>query len=98
MGQFERVPWLRELEPQALLINSIDAKARGISNGDNVKVFNERGLLPKDIQDFGRMNAVYGEYFTKNPPARSTLEVAALPIGAAVEIEAVAVIGQPHGD
>jgi anaerobic dimethyl sulfoxide reductase subunit A len=41
--QFESVPWLSELVSQALSINPIDAKARGISNGDQVRVFNDRG-------------------------------------------------------
>jgi len=45
----------------------------------------------RDMNDFPRMNAIYGEFFTINPPARSTVQVAALPKGAAVEIEAVAV-------
>jgi 2-iminobutanoate/2-iminopropanoate deaminase len=44
-----------------------------------------------DINDFSRMNAVYAEFFTQNPPARSAVQVAALPKGGAVEIEAVAV-------
>jgi len=43
--QFETVPWLRELVPQALSINPIDAKARGISEGDEVMVFNDRGKV-----------------------------------------------------
>jgi anaerobic dimethyl sulfoxide reductase subunit A len=42
-GQFERVPWLRELEPQAMLINRVDAEARGIEDEDKVRVFNDRG-------------------------------------------------------
>jgi 2-iminobutanoate/2-iminopropanoate deaminase len=46
----------------------------------------------KDMKEFPRMNAVYAEYFQKDPPARSTVEVAALPKGAAVEIEAVAAV------
>ena len=46
----------------------------------------------KDINDFGRMNAVYGEFFKDNPPARSAVQVAALPKNGAVEIEAVALI------
>lgn len=44
----------------------------------------------RDINDFARMNAVYGEFFVENPPARSAFQVAALPKGAAVEIETVA--------
>jgi len=42
-SQFDRVSWLRELLPQAISINPIDAEARGISDGDEVRVFNDRG-------------------------------------------------------
>jgi 2-iminobutanoate/2-iminopropanoate deaminase len=45
-----------------------------------------------DMADFSRMNAVYGEFFTDNPPARSAVQVAGLPKGALVEIEAVGLI------
>lgn len=45
-----------------------------------------------DMKEFRTVNAIYGEYFQENPPARSTVEVAGLPLGALVEIEAVAVI------
>jgi len=41
--QFHNVPWLNELETQAMLINSVDAQARGIKEGDRVMVFNDRG-------------------------------------------------------
>lgn len=47
----------------------------------------------QDIQDFGAMNQVYAEFFPADPPARSAVQVAALPLGALVEIEAVAVLG-----
>lgn len=43
-----------------------------------------------DIADFAAMNEVYARYFSKNPPARSAFQVAALPKGARVEIEAIA--------
>lgn len=43
-----------------------------------------------DMADFTKVNAVYGSYFSQQPPARSTVQVAALPKGARVEIEAVA--------
>lgn len=43
-----------------------------------------------NIDDFAAVNAVYGEYFPSDPPARSTVAVAALPRGAAVEIEIIA--------
>jgi len=45
-----------------------------------------------DIGEFGLMNEVYGTFFTENCPARSAFQVAALPLGAAVEIEAVALL------
>jgi 2-iminobutanoate/2-iminopropanoate deaminase len=44
----------------------------------------------QDMNEFSIMNQVYAEFFTKNPPARSTVEVAALPLGGRVEIEIVA--------
>jgi len=43
-----------------------------------------------DIDDFEPMNDVYGDYFDAEPPARSAIEAGALPLGMAVEIEAVA--------
>ncbi|MHB0987051.1 MAG: RidA family protein [Bellilinea sp.] len=46
----------------------------------------------QDMNDFARMNAVYGEFFVTNPPARSAVQVAGLPKGAQVEIEAVALV------
>ena len=46
----------------------------------------------KDMNDFPRMNAIYAEFFGENPPARSTVAVAALPKGGLVEIEAIALI------
>ncbi len=46
----------------------------------------------KDMDDFGIINEVYSRYFTKEPPARSCVEVARLPKDVLVEIEAVAVV------
>lgn len=46
----------------------------------------------RDINDFNKMNAIYGPFFPENPPARSAIQVAALPRGAAVEIESVALV------
>ncbi len=43
-----------------------------------------------NLEDFAAFNEVYGHYFAKDPPARSTVQVAALPRGAKVEIEAIA--------
>lgn len=43
-----------------------------------------------DMNDFGTVNTVYAQYFTQEPPARSTIAVSALPKGVNVEIEVVA--------
>lgn len=48
----------------------------------------------QDMNDFARMNAVYARYFPSEPPARSTIQVAALPRAAAVEIECMALLGE----
>ena len=46
-----------------------------------------------DLNDFSKMNAVYAEFFPETKPARTTVQVAALPRGLLVEIECVAVVG-----
>jgi 2-iminobutanoate/2-iminopropanoate deaminase len=48
----------------------------------------------RDMNDFSLMNSIYAEFFLYDPPARSTVQVAALPKGAAVEIEAIALVEQ----
>ena len=45
-----------------------------------------------DLADFAKVNEVYAKYFGASPPARSTVQVAALPRGARIEIDAIAVI------
>ncbi|MFZ1042988.1 MAG: RidA family protein [Anaerolineales bacterium] len=52
----------------------------------------------KDMNDFAKMNAIYGEFFSENPPARSTIAAAALPKNALVEIEVIALLKSPRGD
>jgi len=47
-------------------------------------------LFLADMADFAKVNAVYGRYFPKEPPARSTFQVAGLPRNARIEIELVA--------
>lgn len=46
-----------------------------------------------DMDDFAAVNAVYGEFFTGTPPARSAVQVARLPKDGFVEIEAIAFLG-----
>lgn len=62
-------------------------EAAGSQMGDIAKTT----VFLTDLADFAAMNEVYGRYFTSQPPARSTIQVAALPGGANVEIEAIAV-------
>jgi 2-iminobutanoate/2-iminopropanoate deaminase len=50
-------------------------------------------IFVADLADFQTVNAVYAEFFEHAPPARSTVEVAALPLGGLVEIEVIAVVG-----
>ncbi|HLD94798.1 MAG TPA: RidA family protein [Anaerolineales bacterium] len=61
-------------------------KAAGVSFDNVVKTT----LFLIDIGDFSAVNEIYAQYFGKEPPARSTFQVAALPGGALVEIEAIA--------
>lgn len=48
-------------------------------------------IFVTNLGDFTAINKVYGSFFASDPPARSTVQVAALPMGANVEIEAVAI-------
>lgn len=49
-------------------------------------------IFLKDMGDFAALNEIYGEYFRKSHPARSTIQAAALPLGALVEIEVIAML------
>jgi 2-iminobutanoate/2-iminopropanoate deaminase len=58
----------------------------GLSRGEGVKTL----VFMTDLAEFAAMNEVYASYFSENPPARSCVQVAALPMGAKIEIEVVA--------
>jgi 2-iminobutanoate/2-iminopropanoate deaminase len=76
-----------EAETKQTLLNvKAILEAAGASLADVVKAT----VFLRDINDFNRMNAVYGTFFSENPPARSAFQVAALPRGAAIEIETIA--------
>jgi len=47
-------------------------------------------IFVSDMGNFGRINEIYGKYFTENPPARETVEVSGLPKGVNVEISCIA--------
>ena len=63
-------------------------KVAGASYGDVVKTT----IFVKDLADFKTVNTVYAEFFDGVYPARSCVQVAALPMGGLVEIEAVALV------
>ncbi|MDU2599433.1 MULTISPECIES: RidA family protein [Anaerococcus] len=81
------------------LVTEISAAARQSLN--NIKaILEESGssldkvikctVFLADINDFAAVNEVYKEFFDEHKPARSAIQVAALPLGASVEIEAIA--------
>jgi 2-iminobutanoate/2-iminopropanoate deaminase len=89
------------LEPAtgSLMPGGIEAETRqalvNISNvltdaGSGLEQIVKTIVFLKDMAEFSKMNAVYAEFFNVDPPARSTIQAAALPKGGAVEIEAVA--------
>jgi 2-iminobutanoate/2-iminopropanoate deaminase len=91
------------LDPQtgALAAGGIEAETRQSLNnlaaileaaGSSMSLVLKTTVFLRDMADFAKMNAVYGEFFRDEPPARSAVQVAALPKGAAVEIEAVAAL------
>lgn len=76
-----------EAETRQALINLGNVLNSAGSSYDKVV---KTQVFLRDMNDFVRFNTIYGEFFKENPPARSTVQVAALPKSAAVEIEAVA--------
>lgn len=68
------------------------------SGGSSLDLVVKTTVFMRDLSEFAKMNAVYAEFFGDEPPARSTIQVVALPKGAAVEIEAVAVVAAAQAD
>ena len=97
-GQIGLVP-----ETGELVEGGIEAETRraltNLSNllqaaGTSLSAVVKTTVFLRDMNDFSRMNDVYAEFFPQDPPARSTVAAAALPRGAAVEIELVAYLGE----
>lgn len=88
------------LDPQTgKLQDGVEAQARqALANvkavlaaaGTSVEKVVKVTLFLADMADFAKVNAIYGEVFHQELPARSTIQVAALPLGGLVEIEVVA--------
>lgn len=81
------------VEQTRQVLNNLTAvlASAGLTLSDVVKTT----IFLVDINDFGAVNGVYGERMGAPPPARSTVAVAALPLGARVEIEAIATVTIP---
>jgi 2-iminobutanoate/2-iminopropanoate deaminase len=99
-GQVGRVPGTKDISPDIQeqtrqVIKNLEAVLRE-ANSDLDHVVKTTIFL-QNISDFSRVNMIYETYFSKNKPARSTVEVAKLPqgdlpIAPLVEIEAIAVL------
>lgn len=75
---------------QALDNLSVVAQEMGLSLSQTVKTT----VFLTNLNDFAMVNGIYQEYFSENPPARSCVQVAALPKGALVEVEAIVYRGE----
>ncbi|NJN82629.1 MAG: hypothetical protein HC802_10405 [Caldilineaceae bacterium] len=88
------------LDPQSgKLVDGVEAQTRqALTNlaavltaaGSSLELVVKTTIFLADMRDFSTVNAVYGAVFGSQPPARSTVQVAALPLGGLVEIEVVA--------
>ncbi len=78
-----------EAETRQALLN---LKAVLEAGGSSLAQVLKTTVYLRDMADFTRVNTVYAEFFKENPPARSAVQVAALPRNGAVEIEAVALV------
>ena len=86
-----------------LVSDAFEAQARQVfanltsvfaSEGATLENIFKTTVFLSDIGNYSAMNSIYTEYFTFSPnPARSALAVAALPLGALIEIEAIAYVG-----
>jgi 2-iminobutanoate/2-iminopropanoate deaminase len=94
-AQGEIVPGGIEAETRQVLCNIQNILE---SAGSRLDLVVKTTVFLRDMNDFARMNNVYGDFFKDSPPARSTVEVSALPKGSAVEIDAIAVLPQVTGD
>ncbi|MBX2998330.1 MAG: RidA family protein [Caldilineaceae bacterium] len=62
------------------------------ASGSGMDRILKTSIFLTDMADFGVVNRIYAEAFDTEPPARSTFQVAALPLGALIEIEAIALV------
>ncbi len=70
------------------MLSNVDAVLRAAGSGLHRVV--KMTVFMTDLGDFQAMNGVYAEFFPSDPPARSAVQVVALPLGVQIEMEAVA--------
>jgi 2-iminobutanoate/2-iminopropanoate deaminase len=96
-GQIALIP-----ETGQLVEGGIEAQIRQVMQnlasvleaaGSNLANVVKTTIFVTNLEDFAVINKVYGSFFASDPPARSTVQVAALPLGANVEIEVIAIAG-----
>ncbi len=76
-------------EKTELILNNISSILS--SEGSSMNHIVKCTIFLTDMSKFTEVNKAYGNFFSENPPARSCIEVKGLPLGAEIEIEAVAV-------
>lgn len=69
-----------------------NVKALLEASGTNLSKVLKTTVFLRAMADFAAMNAIYSTYFPENPPARSTIAVADLPLNALIEIETIALL------
>ena len=91
------------LDPKTGALDDKDIESETTRVMENLKAVLEEGgsslddivkttIFLRDMKDFATVNTVYATYFKTTPPARSTVQVAALPKGVGVEVECIAVV------
>ena len=95
-GQIPLNPQTMEVESDCITAQTkqVMENLKAVLSAENVTFDNviKCTIFLADMNDFGKVNEVYGEYFPQNPPARSCVEVARLPRDVKVEIECIAAL------
>ena len=78
------------------VLNNLKQVLEAANSGLNYVV--KTTVFLRDMADFPKMNAIYAEFFSENPPARSTVAAKTLPKDVAVEIEAIALIAPANNN
>jgi 2-iminobutanoate/2-iminopropanoate deaminase len=95
-GQIPLIPGTKNLieggirEQTQRVLESVKAILE--ASGSSLEQVVKTTVFLKDMNDFAAMNEVYATFFTSNPPARSTVQVAKLPMDVLVEIETIALL------